>query len=137
MSIRLLNGLSDIAPDYDALLCDLWGVVHDGHHAHPDAVAALQRFRKERGPVVLLTNAPRMPDAVARQLAGFGVPDDCYDAIVSSGSACRAELAARIAAGGGLSLHYIGTEHELSIFKDLDVTLTGLEAADLVLCGGL
>jgi HAD superfamily hydrolase (TIGR01459 family) len=136
MSIRLLNGLSEIASDYDALLCDLWGVVHDGHHVHDPAADALRRFRASHGAVILLTNAPRLPETVVKQLTGFGVSPDCYDAIVSSGSACRAELAVR-AARGKILLYYIGTENEHSIFEGLDVALTPLEEADVVLCAGL
>jgi len=152
MSIRLLNGLSDIAGQYDALICDVWGVVHDGHHAHASACDALRRFRQEHGPVVLLTNAPRVPAAVREQFAAIGVPEDCYDSIVSSGGAARAELARRArvsaqpgaaAASGGaaqkksLRLYYIGTDRDVSIFEGLDVTLTGLEEAEAVLCTGL
>jgi HAD superfamily hydrolase (TIGR01450 family) len=97
MSVRLISGLSEIASQYDALICDVWGVVHDGHKAHDAACDALRRFRRERGPVVLLTNAPRVPAAVAEQCAGLGVPRDCYDTIVSSGGAARAELVKRCA----------------------------------------
>jgi len=147
MSIRLLNGLSDIAGQYDALICDVWGVVHDGHHAHAPACDALRRFRQEHGPVVLLTNAPRVPAAVREQFAGIGVPEDCYDSIVSSGGAARAELARRARASAqlgaavarkeSLRLYYIGTDRDVSIFEGLDVTLTGLEEAEAVLCTGL
>ena len=135
MPIRLLKGLSDIAADYDALVCDVWGVVHDGHHAHPAACDALRRFR-ERGPVVLLTNAPRVPEAVQDQFKGVGVPPDCYDVIVSSGGACRAELARR-SARGTLPLYYIGSDRDLSIFQGLDIKLTGLDEAKVMLVTGL
>ncbi len=136
MPIRLLNGLSDIAGQHDALICDVWGVVHDGHHAHEAACDALRRFRQARGPVVLLTNAPRVPQAVAEQCAGFGVPQDCYDAIVSSGGAARAELVRR-ASLKHLPIYYIGTSRDVTIYQGLDVSLTGLEEAEVILCAGL
>jgi len=136
MPIRLLDGLSDIAGQHDALICDVWGVVHDGHNAHAPACDALRRFRQTHGPVVLLTNAPRVPEAVAEQCAGFGVPRDCYDAIVSSGGACRAEIARR-AAKKHLPLYYIGTPRDVSIYQGLDVSLAGLELAEVILCAGL
>ncbi len=152
--IRLLSGLSDIAPDYDALICDVWGVVHDGQHAHEAACDALRRFR-ERGPVVLLTNAPRVPGAVQEQLDGLKVPRDCYDVIVSSGGAARAEMARRSAeataqrseaeALGGatnkiirtLPFHYIGTDRDVSIFDGLDARIAPLDEADVVLLTGM
>jgi HAD superfamily hydrolase (TIGR01459 family) len=153
MSIRLLNGLSDIAARHDALICDVWGVVHDGHHAHEAACDALRRFRGEHGPVVLLTNAPRVPEAVEEQFADIGVPRDCYDVIVSSGGAARAELERRagataprsgdhFASGGAtlkkpLPLYYVGTDRDVSIFQGLDVGFAPLEEAEVVLCTGL
>ena len=136
MSIRLLSGLSDIASQYDALICDVWGVVHDGHRAHEAACDALRRFRRDHGPVVLLTNAPRVPAAVQDQFADIGVPTDCYDSIVSSGGAARAELERR-AAGAKLSLYYIGTDRDVSIFEGLDVALVPLDQAEVMLCTGM
>ncbi|MBV9548999.1 MAG: TIGR01459 family HAD-type hydrolase [Alphaproteobacteria bacterium] len=136
MPIRLLSGLSDIAGQHDALICDVWGVVHDGHHANLAACEALRRFRENHGPVVLLTNAPRVPAAVAEQCAGFGVPAECYDAIVSSGGAARAELVRRSSVRH-LPLYYIGTSRDVSIYQGLDVSLASLEEAKAILCAGL
>ena len=82
---RLISGLSEIAPHHDALICDVWGVVHDGQRHHPAAADALYRFKERHGPVVLLTNAPRVPAEVAAQCASYGLPPDCYDAIVVLG----------------------------------------------------
>jgi ribonucleotide monophosphatase NagD (HAD superfamily) len=64
---KLINGLRDIASGHDALICDVWGVVHDGNRHHPAAADALYRFKQKQGPVVLLTNAPRVPAEVAAQ----------------------------------------------------------------------
>ncbi len=55
---QILTGLREIASDYDALVCDVWGVLHDGQAARQEAVDALRRFRETRGRVVLLSNAP-------------------------------------------------------------------------------
>ena len=136
MTIRLLSGLSDIATDHDALICDVWGVVHDGHRAHDAACDALRRFRQTRGPVVLLTNAPRVPEAVMEQFAGLQVPPDCYDAIVSSGGAARAEMVRR-SQGRTLPFYYLGTGRDISIFDGLDAQIVGLDEAEVVLLTGM
>ena len=133
---RLITGLSELAPAYDALICDVWGVIHDGHRAHPAAVEALIHFRKKHGPVVLLTNAPRRADSVAALCAGYGVPPDCYDAIVSSGEAARDALA-RESATGTLPLYYIGPDKDLPVMEGLDLDLTGIVEARLAMCTGL
>src|SRR3984957_3660933 len=120
---RLISGLSEIAANHDALICDVWGVIHDGRRHHPAAAEALYRFREKYGPVVLLTNAPRVPAEVAAQCASYGLPQDCYDAIVSSGGAARQELARR-AAWRTVSLYYIGPERDLPMISGLDVRRT-------------
>src|SRR3569832_1210990 len=106
---RLISGLSEIAPGHDALICDVWGVVHDGKRHHPAAAEALYRFKEKHGPVVLLTNAPRVPAEVAFLCCCFGLLLDCFDAIVSSGGAAREELARR-SATRTLPLYYIGPD---------------------------
>jgi HAD superfamily hydrolase (TIGR01459 family) len=133
---RLISGLSEIAADHDALICDVWGVVHDGQRHHPAAAEALYRFKEKQGPVVLLTNAPRMPAEVAEQCASYGLPRDCYDAIVSSGGAAHMEMARRSAAGT-LALYYLGPERDLPMLGGLDVRRADLAEAELVLAIGL
>ena len=133
---RLISGLRQIAPDHDALICDVWGVVHDGSRHHPAAADALYRFKEKHGPVVLLTNAPRVPAEVAAQCASYGLPPDCYDAIVSSGGAAREELARRSAART-LALHYIGPDRDLPMIEGLDIRRTDIAQADVSLAIGL
>src|SRR3569833_31460 len=137
MPPRLVSGLSQLAQDYDALICDIWGVLHDGHAHHAAAADALARFRQDRGPVVLLTNAPRTAESVAGQFQAMGVPENCYDTIVTSGGAARADLAARIQRDGALPLYYIGPERDAAVFAGLDVVRTGIEGAMVALCTGL
>jgi len=133
---RLISGLSEIAPDYDALICDVWGVVHDGNRHHPAAADALYRFKQTHGPVVLLTNAPRVPAEVAAQCTSYGLPPDCYDAIVSSGGAARDHLAQR-ARHRTLPLYYMGPDRDLAMIQGLDIARTGIAEAEVVLAIGL
>ena len=136
MSPRLISGLSEIASGHDALICDVWGVVHDGKSHHPAAADALYRFKEKHGPVVLLTNAPRVPAEVAIQCASYGLPPDCYDAIVSSGGAAREELARR-SATRTLPLYYIGPDRDLPMIDGLDIRRTGIDEAEVALAIGL
>jgi HAD superfamily hydrolase (TIGR01459 family) len=133
---RLISGLSEIADGHDALICDVWGVVHDGHRHHPAAADALTRFREKHGPVVLLTNAPRVPAEVAAQCSSYGLPPDCYDAIVSSGGAARDELAKRSAAHT-LPVYYIGPDRDLAMIEGLDISRADITEAEVALAIGL
>ena len=129
----LLSKFAEIAPDYDALLCDVWGVIHNGVGAFAPACDALMRMRARGGVVVLITNAPRPSEQVARQLERLHVPREAYDAIVSSGDVTRSVIAER----HGQSLHHLGPERDRSIFTGLNLRFAPLESADYVVCTGL
>src|SRR5574340_1774287 len=91
----LLPHFAPLAPGYDALLCDVWGVVHNGVAAAPAACDALMRARAGGAAVILVTNAPRPSAVVARQLQKLQVPRETYDAIVSSGDVTRGVMEER------------------------------------------
>jgi HAD superfamily hydrolase (TIGR01459 family) len=123
-----------LAPAYDIVLSDVWGVVHNGVEAAPAACDALARFRASGGTVVLITNAPRPGEVVARGILDrLGVPRTAYDCIVSSGDVTHALIAAR----AGLRVFHIGPARDLPIFDGLDAPLAPLESADYVVCSGL
>jgi HAD superfamily hydrolase (TIGR01459 family) len=124
---------SALASDYDVVLSDVWGVVHNGVAAFPEACDALTRFREGGGTVVLITNAPRPNGVVATQVAHFGAPRSIYDAIVSSGDVTRDEIGKR----PGQSIFHVGPKRDLAIFEGLDVTFAPVERADYVICSGL
>ena len=134
--VSIVDGLREIADGHDALICDVWGVIHNGSRVHAKAVDALIRFRDGFGPVVLLSNAPRPVTALLEQFAKLGVPTDCYDAIVTSGVATHDDLAQRTKSGR-LSIYHLGPERDRGIFEDLPVDCVDAERAELVLCTGL
>ena len=73
MNFRQITGLGEIAERYDAVLCDVWGVLHNGREAFAPASDALVAFRRRGGTVVLLTNAPRPNAPIREQVLQFGV----------------------------------------------------------------
>src|SRR5262245_13471720 len=125
----LLDRFCPLAADYDVVLSDVWGVVHNGVAATPEACDALVCFRERGGTVVLITHAPRPGEVVARTtLDHLGVPRAAYDGIVSSGDVTRALIAAR----AGQRLFQIGPERDLGIFTGLDAPTAALETADYI-----
>ncbi|MGN6488874.1 MAG: TIGR01459 family HAD-type hydrolase [Devosia sp.] len=128
--MNALHGLREIAPNYDAILSDVWGVLHNGAVAHPGAVEALVNYRRQGGRVVLITNAPRPAPPIIEMLDGMGIVREAYDALVSSGGATRAILAAEYR---GKTVHYVGPPVENdALFEGLDITLGPAEAASAV-----
>ncbi|CEG09331.1 putative hydrolase YutF [Afipia felis] len=130
---RFAPHLRDLVHDTDVLISDIWGVVHNGVVAFPEACEALQTFRKQGGIVVMLTNSPRPTPAVQEQLRDLRVPDDCYDDIVTSGDLSRQYIAAR----PGQPLYQIGPDRDGPTFHGLDVNFAPLERADYIVCTGL
>lgn len=128
-----ISGLGSIADQYDALLVDIWGVIHNGKVPFDDAVVALERFRSERGPVVLISNSPRPSVAIPAQFDEVGVPQTIYDAIVTSGDATIDELARR-APGPAFKL---GPDRDDRLYENLDLNFASLEDAAFITCTGL
>ena len=128
----LLTGLSKIADRYDAAVVDIWGVIHNGKAAFDPAVEACRRFRAARGPVVLVSNAPRPSDVIPRQLERLGATPDFFDAIITSGDAARAELKAR-APGPVFKL---GPRRDEPIYEDLGLAFADIDEASFISCTG-
>lgn len=131
--LALTTSFSALAPSYDVVLSDVWGVVHNGLDAWPEASDALARFRDQGGTVVLISNAPRPGEGLMRQLDKIGVARAAYDAIVSSGDLTRAAIAAR----PGQPVFHLGPARDLGLYSGLDAPRVEPEAAAYVVCSGL
>ena len=127
-----INGLSAVADRYDVLLSDVWGVIHNGRESFREACAALARWRAERGPVILISNAPRPSSAVHSQLDQLGVPREAWSAFVSSGDATRILLSAR-APGPAWA---IGPDKDAALYEGLDLAFSGPDGAAFISCTG-
>jgi HAD superfamily hydrolase (TIGR01459 family) len=137
--VRQISGLGEISDRYDAILCDIWGVLHNGVASFAPPSAALASFRRRGGAVVLITNAPRPSPPIRRQVLRLGVPPEAFDAIVTSGDVTVALMEEQT---GDRVLH-IGPGRDLSLF-DAAAEATGgrrkllaLEDAQYALCTGL
>ena len=137
---QIITSLSEISDRYDALFVDLWGCVHNGVTAYPEAVAALQAYRAGGGCVILLTNAPRSRHEVAKQLVKFGVPEDAYDDIATSGDSARAAM---FQGAVGQKVWFMGLDFDLTFFDPLkliedpvQIERVDLEEAEGIVCCG-
>ncbi len=132
-SIPLLQSVSVLASRYDAWLCDIWGVMHNGQRAFATAGDACGRFRNSGGTVVLLSNSPRPRQGVIAQLEAIGVSEDAWDAVVTSGDVTRDLLKQN----QDKALFHLGPERDRGVFAGLDLTFTAADEAELVICSGL
>jgi HAD superfamily hydrolase (TIGR01459 family) len=132
-TIPVIDSIREVGSRYRAWLVDIWGVMHNGHRPFPRAVAATRSFREQGGIVILLSNSPRPTPGVKEQLRRLGVPDDAYDATVTSGDLTRYELGKH----EGAEVFHLGPERDLPIFDGIQVKLGRPETAELVVCSGL
>jgi HAD superfamily hydrolase (TIGR01459 family) len=132
-TLRFVERLRDLVDGVEVVLSDIWGVVHNGLEAFPEACEALHTYRQRGGTVILITNAPRPADSVQRQLRKLGVADETYDAIVSSGDLTRHFVSDH----PGKKMFWLGPERDNSIYRGLEAEIGPLEQADYIVCTGL
>ena len=126
-----IGSLSDIVEHYDVILCDVWGVLHNGVSAFPDASIALQKARQSGLLVVLITNSPRPSKGVIPQLEGLGVLTESYDRIVTSGDVTR-----KLIAEGPKKIYFIGADRDHPLLEGLDVVQVPEHEAEMLVCAG-
>jgi len=138
---QIIRTFSEISDRYDALFVDLWGCMHNGVDAFPEAVAAMQTYREGGGTVVLVTNSPKPRKGVEAQLAQFGVPQDAYDAIATSGDSARAAMFRGMV---GQKVWFMGEPardegffEPLEVIEDpVDIERVDLKEAEGIVCCG-
>jgi HAD superfamily hydrolase (TIGR01459 family) len=116
---------------YRLILCDVWGVVHDGVNLYPGAAERLRQWRGEGRSVILITNAPRPADSVERQLGRIGLPRDAWDGIATSGEAGIEALKAL-----GEAVGFVGTVADRAILERRGVQFADEDFSNLA-CAGL
>ena len=135
---RRLSGLAEAQDHYDAVLCDIWGVLHNGERGYPAAAQALFYLRQLGKAVTLVTNAPRPKAEVAAQLASFGITST-----PTTPSPLRATSAPRPSPAGALRPYHLGPARDLPVFEAASLAAgrviapVTLDEADFAVCTGL
>jgi len=124
--------LDELDPKYRLILCDVWGVVHNGVELYAGAADRLRQWRGEGRCVILLTNAPRTQEAVEQQLIRIGLPHDCWDAIATSGEAGIEALNAV-----GYPIGFIGTAGDRQVLEGRGVRIADGDDFSELACTGI
>ena len=134
MSPAILSNAGSLLTRYDAIFCDVWGVLHNGRRAYQAAGEALARFRQQGGTVILVSNAPVPAEGVEQVLANTGVRRQAWDAIVSSGDIALEHIAEQ----GYRRMHWVGpSARDYKFYVRLPQPQVALEDADAIVCTGL
>jgi HAD superfamily hydrolase (TIGR01459 family) len=131
--IPILESIAPLAPRYDVWLLDIWGVLHNGVRPFPGAVDACRRFRQKGGVIILVSNSPRPRQGVIEQLTQIGVPEECYDGVVTSGDVTRTLVSAH----AGETVFHLGPERDKRFFDGIPVAFGDLDDSTAVVCTGL
>ncbi len=126
-----ITRFEEITKDYDVVLCDVWGVLHNGVDAFAEASDALAAARMRGASVVLITNSPRPTPGVIAQLRLIGVPDEAYDRIVTSGDVTR-----KLIAEGPKKVFLLGPERDGPLLDGLDIERADAAEATSIVCSG-
>jgi len=127
-----VSALGSLDPKYRLILCDVWGVVHDGVNLYPGATERLRQWRNEGRCVALITNAPRTAEAVEQQLERIGLPRDAYDFVITSGEAGIEALKAL-----GEPVGFVGTRGDREILEGRGIRIADDEEFTDLACTGV
>ena len=135
---NIIETFSDISHNYTAVICDLWGCLHDGLKSFSDALRALEHFKASNGKVVLVTNAPRPIGNVRYQIETLGIKDSHYDMLLTSGELTSNYI--NKICEKKLSIFHIGGKRHHSIYKNMiyeekiSIEIDNIAHADLIVC---
>jgi HAD superfamily hydrolase (TIGR01450 family) len=129
---QTIASLDEISGRYAAVLCDVWGVLHNGVRHFEPAAAALAAARERGLAVVLITNAPRPHEGVEAQLRALQVPQAAWDSVVTSGDVTR-----ELVSAGPRRVFHLGPDRDLSLYDGLDIDIVEEFEANSVVCTGL
>lgn len=129
--LKKLDNLDGLDGNYDVILSDVWGVLHNGVSAHKNAYEALKRAREAGKTVVLITNSPRRKQGVVSQLDMLGIKSDCYNDIVTSG-----DLTRKLIKEAPKKVFFLGPDRDLQLLDGLDVERVDQEDAQTIVCTG-
>jgi HAD superfamily hydrolase (TIGR01459 family) len=137
---RILNGLREIAENFDLVLMDLWGCVHDGVRPYPAALDCLARLKDAGKSVAILSNAPRRAGEVEAKLTDMGIDRALYTGMFTSGEETWKYLSTRPDGLGqrlGRRVYAIMGENDAGILDGLNLErVDDINAASFVLvCG--
>ncbi|SUZ88724.1 uncharacterized protein METZ01_LOCUS41578 [marine metagenome] len=132
--IKKINNFQDIEDNYDALICDVWGVIHNGRELFESVNDCLVNFRSKQKPVVLLSNAPRPSKYIERMLNQLGLDRKSFNEIVTSGDLTMSALNE---SHYGSKCYHIGPDRDLNIFDGVNVSRVSFDEADFLFVTGL
>lgn len=126
-----IKGLAEIAGQYDGMLIDQFGVLHDGQKLYPGSLEVLAELHRLAIPVAVMTNSGKRAKANVARLTHMGIPRDHFVDAVSSGEVAYDLLRSSSAKRAFI----IGKEGDDYGFDHFELVATPPEAEVLLILG--
>lgn len=138
---RKIAGLREIAGQFDGVLVDQFGVLHDGRTPFPGARECLNELNRVGVPIVALSNSGRRAAPNADRLERLSFTASLFAGVVTSGELAHAEIARRLADGRlrpGAAIAILSRDDDVSVIDGLEAHRVSVEKrADLLLIAGV
>ena len=136
----MVDGIGKWSDRYDAVILDLWGVIHNGLTVYPAVPACLAKLRAAGIQILFLSNAPRRSKEVVKRLTELGIAREAYDHIITSGDLVREALIARkdpFYAVLGRAYYRLGPSRDWGLMEGMDYRTVVFEEAEFIINTGL
>lgn len=85
--MHLIDTLTTVADQFDAIIFDQWGVLHDGSAPYPSGPSTLKKLHAAGHRLGVLSNSGKRADENAARIAQMGYPHELFDVVMTSGEA--------------------------------------------------
>ncbi len=140
MTIKIIDGLSEVADHYALFLVDQWGVLHNGESPHDGAIEALRALRAMGKTIIILSNSGKRLSITMPRMEAMGFGRDCFDHCVTSGEEVWQALHTRdepFYSALGPRCYLFSWDGDTRIIDGLELTATSdIDEADFILNTG-
>ena len=93
---KKINSISEIVHEYDAIVFDQWGVLHDGKVSFEGAIECLNGLKKSNVKLAILSNSGKRSLSNADRISMMGFQSTLFETIMTSGEALLTDISSNI-----------------------------------------
>ena len=93
---KKINSISEIVHEYDAIVFDQWGVLHDGKVSFEGAIECLNGLKKSNVKLAILSNSGKRSLSNADRISMMGFQSTLFETIMTSGEALWTDISSNI-----------------------------------------
>lgn len=138
--MKIINNVQPLLGQYDLVIIDQWGVLHNGITAFEGAIAALTAMAKHGSKIIILSNSGKVAAHSYRLIERMGFDMQYVLKVISSGEAARQWLKNKSdpkAKNLGKKFIFWGFDDDLTAIAGLGLTeVQDINQADFIVAAG-